>query len=72
MEYAGDILRKLSREHQDMQSSIFQKSKKPIGAGSGRKGLRWERRPEMGVYKYTGKKGTAYGVDYSFNGKRIR
>ena len=26
----------------------------------------------MGVYKYTGKKGTGYGVDYSFKGKRIR
>lgn len=26
----------------------------------------------MGVYKYTGKKGTGYGVDYAFKGKRIR
>ena len=26
----------------------------------------------MGIYKYTGKNGTGYGVDYAFKGKRIR
>jgi len=49
MEYAGDILRNLSPKQPDMQSSIFQESKKTIGAGSGRKGWKWKRRTEMGV-----------------------
>ena len=26
----------------------------------------------MGVYKYTGKKGTVYFIDYYVNGKRFR
>lgn len=26
----------------------------------------------MGVCKYSGMKGTGYGIDYSFKGKRIR
>jgi hypothetical protein len=46
LEYAGDIPRKLSINRQGIQSSIFPESKETIGAGSGRKGLKWERRAE--------------------------
>jgi hypothetical protein len=31
-----------------------------------------EWRAEMGVYKYTGKKGPVYFIDYYVNGKRFR
>lgn len=72
LEHANDILRNLSLKEQDIQISIFQESKETIGAGSGRKGLKWERRPDMGVYKYTRKKGTVYFVDYYFKEKRLR
>jgi hypothetical protein len=48
LEDAGAILRKLSLKQQDMQNSIFQESIKTIGAESGRKGLKWERRPDDG------------------------
>jgi len=49
LEYAGVILRNLSPKQPDMQSSIFQESKKTIGAGSGRKEMKWKRRTELGV-----------------------
>jgi hypothetical protein len=49
-EYAGDIPRKLSINHRDIQSSIFQESKKKNGAGSGRnrRGEGWTGKFDIG------------------------
>jgi hypothetical protein len=51
LEYAGDILRKLSLKHQDMRSSISLKWKETIGAGSGSNSLKWKRKAK----EWTGK-----------------